>query len=536
MTEQSTVRSVTYDLLRALKLTTVFGNPGSTEQPFLQDFPDDFTYVLALQEASVVAMADTFAQVTGRPALVNVHSSAGLGNAVGNLVAAYHGNTPLIITSGQQHRDLLIGEPYLGNREAITLPKPWVKWSYEPARAEDVPEAFMRAYAEALQPPTGPVYLSIPMGDWKEPLSGFTRVRTVSDRVAPSTERLRAFADRISASSRPALVFGPEVDRAGGWEAAVALAEKLRASVYGAPLLDRASFPEDHPLFRGPLGMSVKTISDRLTGHDLVVVIGAEVFRYYPYVPGDYLPDGTELLQITGNPAVAAAARVGDSLLGDPAIAIELLLDMVTEGSTRPAPEPMARPRELPQEPNSPLTPPEVYATLSEVRPPDAVIVNESTSTMAQQIEWLPTTRTGSFFATASGGIGWGTPAAVGVALGDRDRGVQRPVVGLIGDGSFQYSVQAIWTAAQHDLPIVYVVMHNHEYSILKSFAVLEETPGVPGLDLPGLDIASVARGFGCNAVDVETTQDLEREFKAALAAGTTTVIVVSTQPQKAML
>ncbi|WP_406110129.1 benzoylformate decarboxylase [Streptomyces sp. NBC_01003] len=536
MTAQSTVRSVTYDLLRALKLTTVFGNPGSTEQPFLQDFPDDFTYVLALQEASVVAMADTFAQVTGRPALVNVHSSAGLGNAVGNLVAAYHGNTPLIITSGQQHRDLLIGEPYLGNREAITLPRPWVKWSYEPARAEDVPEAFMRAYAEALQPPAGPVYLSIPMGDWKEPLSDFTRVRTVSDRVAPSTERLRAFADRISASSRPALVFGPEVDRSGGWDAAVSLAEKLRAAVYGAPLLDRASFPEDHPLFGGPLGMSVKTISDRLTGHDLVVVIGAEVFRYYPYVPGDYLPDGTELLQITGNPGVAAAARVGDSLLGDPAIAIELLLDMVAEGSTRTAPESMARPRELPQEPNSPLTPPEVYATLSRVRPPDAVIVNESTSTMAQQIEWLPTTRTGSFFATASGGIGWGTPAAVGVALGDRDRGVQRPVVGLIGDGSFQYSVQAIWTAAQHNLPIVYVVMRNQEYSILKSFAVLEETPGVPGLDLPGLDIVSVARGFGCRAVDVETTQDLEREFKAALAADTTTVIVVPTQPQKAML
>jgi benzoylformate decarboxylase len=209
MTEQSTVRSVTYDLLRTLKLTTVFGNPGSTEQPFLQDFPEDFTYVLALQEASVIAMADTFAQVTRRPALVNVHSSAGLGNAVGNLVAAYHGNTPLIITSGQQHRELVIGEPYLGNREATTLPKPWVKWSYEPARAEDVPEAFMRAYAEALQPPAGPVYLSIPMDDWKRTLSGFARVRTVSDRVAPDTERLRGFADRISASLRPALAGVP---------------------------------------------------------------------------------------------------------------------------------------------------------------------------------------------------------------------------------------------------------------------------------------------------------------------------------------
>ena len=318
MTEKSTVRSVTYDLLRSLGLTTVFGNPGSTEETFLQEFPDDFSYVLALQEASAIAMADAFAQVTRRPALVNLHSSAGVGNAMGNLVAAYHGNTPLIVTSGQQHRELLIGEPYLGNREATTMPKPWVKWSYEPARAQDVPEAFMRAYAMALQPPAGPVFLSVPLDDWNQPLAGPARVRTVSDRVAPDAERLRLFADRISASRRPALVFGPEVDRSGGWDAAIALAEKLRAAVYGAPLLDRASFPEDHPLFCGPLGMSVKTISDRLAGHDLAVVIGAEVFRYYPYVPGDYLPAGTELLQITANPEAAAAARVGDSPAGRP--------------------------------------------------------------------------------------------------------------------------------------------------------------------------------------------------------------------------
>ena len=184
MTEKSTVRSVTYDLLRSLGLTTVFGNPGSTEETFLQEFPDDFSYVLALQEASAIAMADAFAQVTRRPALVNLHSSAGLGNAMGNLVAAYHGNTPLIVTSGQQHRELMIGEPYLGNREATTMPKPWVKWSYEPYRAEDVPEAFMRAYAMAVQPPAGPVFLSIPLDDWNPPLAGPARVRTVSERGA----------------------------------------------------------------------------------------------------------------------------------------------------------------------------------------------------------------------------------------------------------------------------------------------------------------------------------------------------------------
>jgi benzoylformate decarboxylase len=535
-TEKSTVRTVTYDLLRALGLTTVFGNPGSTEQTFLQEFPADFRYVLALQEASVIAMADTFAQVTGHPALVNLHSSAGMGNAMGNLVAAYRGNTPLIVTSGQQHRELVIGEPYLGNPDATTMPRPWVKWAYEPARAQDVPEAFMRAYAMAVQPPAGPVYLSVPLDDWNHPLDSPAIVRTVSKRVCPDADRLRQFAARISASRRPALVFGPEVDRAGGWDAAVALAEKLLAAVYGAPLLDRASFPEDHPLFRGPLGMSVKTISDRLAGHDLAVVIGAEVFRYYPYVPGDLLPAGTELLQITGDPGVAAAARVGDSILGDPRVAIDLLLELVADGTGRAAPEPMARPRRRPAAESKPLTPPEVYAVLSKVRPPEAVIVNESTSTMAQQIEWLPTVRSGSFFATASGGIGWAVPAAVGVALADRERGVSRPVIGLIGDGSFQYSVQALWTAAQHELPIVYVVMRNGEYSILKSFAVLEQTPGVPGLDLPGLGITDVARGFGCRAVDVATAAELEKGFRAALAAGTTTVIVVPTQPQQAML
>src|SRR6201996_715144 len=188
MTEKSTVRSVTYDLLRSLRLTTVFGNPGSTEQTFLQEFPDDFTYVLALQEASVIAMADAFAQVTRRPAVVNLHSSAGLGNALGNLVASYRANTPLIVTSGQQHRELMIGDPFLANRDATTMPKPWVKWSYEPARAQDVPEAFMRAYAMALQPPAGPGLLSVPLDDWKQPMDGFARVRTVSDRVAPDAE------------------------------------------------------------------------------------------------------------------------------------------------------------------------------------------------------------------------------------------------------------------------------------------------------------------------------------------------------------
>lgn len=410
MNERSTVHSVTYDLLRSLRLTTVFGNPGSTEETFLQEFPDDFTYVLALQEASVIAMADAYAQTTRRPALVNVHSSAGLGNSVGNLVAAYHGHTPLIVTAGQQHRELVIGEPYLANRDATTLPRPWVKWSYEPLRAEDVPEAFMRAYAAALQPPSGPVFLSIPLDDWNRPLSGPAVLRDVSTAYAPDPERLRHFAARITASrlSRPGLRArgGP----GGGWHAAVALAERLNAAVYSPPLADRASFREDHRLYRGPLGMSVRAVGERLAYHDLVVVVGAEVFRYYPYVPGDILPQGTELLHITSDPAVAAAARVGDSLLGDARTAIELLTEAVAEGGDRELPEPMPRPGKPTRTPSGPLTPAEVYAALADVRPEHAVFVNESTSTMAEHAQWLPAVEPESFFATPSGGIGWALP------------------------------------------------------------------------------------------------------------------------------
>jgi benzoylformate decarboxylase len=536
MAIEKTVHEVTYDLLRSLGLTTVFGNPGSTEQTFLKNFPDDFTYVLGLQEASVLAMADGFAQSTGKPALVNVHTGAGTGNAMGSLVAAYKGNIPLIVTAGQQTREMVLCEPYLTNKDETLLPQPWVKWAYEPKRAEDVPAAFMRAYAVALQPPAGPVFLSIPLDDWEKPALGPAVIRTVSHRVSPDAERLRGFADRINRAKRPLLVFGPEVDRSGAWDAGVAFAEKVGAPVYGGPLPDRVSFPEDHRLSQGPLPMTIAGVTEILRGHDLVVVIGAQVFRYYPYVAGEYLPDGTELLQITADPALAGAAPVGDSVLGDALLALDQLVGMVDDHSDRPVPARQVRNSAVDRAASPPLTPDAVWSTLSTVKPADSPLVTESTSTMAEQLRWLPTTRPASFFATASGGIGWGVPAAVGIALGDRARGVKRTVVATIGDGSFQYSVQAIWTAAQHRVPVVFVVMRNEEYSILKSFAVLEKTPGVPGLDLPGLDIASIATGFGCRAINVDSTEKLAREFTAALDADGPTVIVVPTKPQPAHL
>src|ERR1700740_5762 len=244
-----TVHEATYDLLRKLGLTTVFGNPGSTEQPFLKNFPSDFEYVLGLQEATAVAMADGFAQATGKPALLNLHTSAGTGNGMGNIMTAFQNKTPLIITAGQQTRDMLLCDPYLTNRDETVLPRPWVKWAYQPVRAQDVPGAIMRAYAAALQPPAGPVYVSIPLDDWDKTALGEPVLRTVSTRYAPDPDRVAEFAARIRRSERPALVYGQEIDRSGGWDAGIRLAERLRAPVFMAPLSERVPFPQDHLLY-----------------------------------------------------------------------------------------------------------------------------------------------------------------------------------------------------------------------------------------------------------------------------------------------
>ncbi|MFG1804290.1 benzoylformate decarboxylase [Micromonospora carbonacea] len=518
----ATVRETTYELLRALGMTTVFGNPGSTEEPFLQDFPADFRYVHALHEASAVAMADGYAQATGRPAHVNLHTAPGTGNGMGNLVTAWHNKTPLIVSAGQQTREMLLLEPRLASPRAAELTQPYVKWSHEPARAQDIPAAFMRAYATAVQPPAGPVFLSLPLDDWARPADGPPEVRTVATRYAPDPARLREFAARVAASRSPALVLGAAVDRAGAWPAAVALAERLAAPVWAAPAPERAPFPEDHPHYRGVLPYAIGPLAEALAGHDTVLVVGAPVFRYYPHVPGDYLPAGARLLHVTDDPDETARAPVGDSLLADAGLALAALAELLP-AADRPPPPP--RPAPGPPDPGPPASPDALFAALARHWPPDGVLVQESPSNLAALRRRLPVTRPGSYFTMASGGLGFGLPAAVGIALAERDTGRGRPVVAVIGDGSFHYSVQALWTAARLRLPLAVMVPVNQQYAILKAFAELKHTPGVPGLDLPGLDVVAVARGYGCAATVVAEPDGLGDALGAALAADRPTVL-----------
>ncbi|MDZ5445193.1 benzoylformate decarboxylase [Micromonospora sp. 4G57] len=520
----ATVRDITYDLLRELGLTTVFGNPGSTEEPFLQGFPADFRYVHALHEASAMAMADGYAQATGRPAHVNLHTAPGTGNGMGNLVTAWHNKTPLIVTAGQQTREMLLIEPRLASRRAAELTQPYVKWSYEPARAQDIPAALMRAYATAVQPPTGPVFLSLPMDDWARPADRPPQVRGVATRYAPDPGRLRDFAAVLAASRAPVLVLGAAVDRADAWPAAVALAERLAAPVWASPAPERAVFPEDHPHFRGVLPYAIEPLAEALRGHDTVLVVGAPVFRYYPHVPGDYLPADARLLHVTDDPDESARAPVGESLLGDAGLALAGLLDLLP-ATDRPAPA--ARPAPGPPAESNPPSADALFAALARHWPTDGVLVQESPSNLSALRRRVRMTRPGSYFTMASGGLGFGLPAAVGIALAERDTGRGRPVVAVIGDGSFHYSVQALWTAAQLRLPLPVVVPVNHQYAILKAFAELKHTPGVPALDLPGLDVIAVAHGYGCAAEVVDPLDRLGDALRAALAADRPTVLPV---------
>src|SRR6202167_5027752 len=423
-----TVWEATYNLLRKLGLTTIFGNPGSTEQPFLKNFPKDFQYVLGLQEASVVAMADGFSQATKKPVLVNLHGCAGTGNGMGNIMTAYQNKTPLIITAGQQTREMLLGDTYLTNRDETLLPRPWVKWAYQPVRAQDVPGAIMRASATAVQPPAGPVYVSIPLDDWDRPALGDAVVRSVSSRYSPDPQRVALFAERIAKSKNPVLIYGPEIERSGGWDAAVKFAERLNAPVYITPLSDRASFPQTHPQFRGMAPIAIGPLSKKLQGHDLIIVIGAQVFRYYPFIAGDYLPQGAELLQVTNDAWDAAAAVAGDSLLSDARLALEAFIDAVPSVTSRPAPATVPVKPSLPSTPNNPLTALEAFAALSELRPQDAILVNETASNFGDLIQCWPIQKADSYYTFASGALGWGLPAAVGVGLAEKETGTGRPV------------------------------------------------------------------------------------------------------------
>ena len=530
-----TVREATYDLLRRHGMTTMFGNPGSTELPMLADFPGDFRYVLGLQEAVVVGMADGYAQATRAPAFVNLHTAPGVGNAMGAIFNAQANKTPLVVTAGQQARELMTLQANLTNRDAARVPLPLVKWSYEPPRAEDVPHAIARAVHAATLPPQGPAFVSIPMDDWAAEVDpsavAHNTGRTVTGRSAPSPAAVAELAALLRAARSPVLVAGPDLDGGGGSAQAVLLAERLRCPVWASPAPGggRIGFPEGHPQFTGILPPAIGPLSEtiRSFGHDLVLVLGSSVFPYYPNIKGELLPEGTRLVAVTSDPDEAARAPMGDAIVADPALTIEALLAEVGQAD-RELPPP--RPAPEPPEDADPMSPSRAVAELAGVFPEDGIVVLESPSaTLAvrNRLRLSP----GSYYFGAGGGLGFGLAAAVGVQIAEPGR----PVVCVVGEGSVQYAVTAFWTAAAYDVPLTVLVLRNEEYAILKWFAGLESVDGAPGLDLPALDTVAVAAGYGVNARRAGSPDELRATLADALASGRPELVEVRVAPGMAL-
>jgi benzoylformate decarboxylase len=507
-----TVRETTYDLLRTWGLTTIFGNPGTNELPFLSEFPEDFRYVLGLHEGAVLGMADGYAQARGRPALVNLHSAAGLGNAMGNLVNARAAHTPLVVTAGQQARAMIALGSLLAEPAMTRIPEPHVKGTFQPARAEDVPRTLSEAFHLAALPPSGPVFVSLPLDDWSKEVDPDEVAHLAERRVravgAATPDVVAELTDRLRRAQTPVLVIGPEADDERAFDLVVALAERLGAPAWTAPFPPRCPFPTRHRLWRGVLPASIAGVAEHLAGHDLILVLGAPVFRYHVYRPGPWLPEGAELVAVSNDPGAAARTAFGDALVADVAAVTAQLLDALPDEPLRPEPAP----REIPAAPEpdtAPFTPDAVFALMARTLPGDVRFVNESTSNAPEFWEHLNLDRPRSMFFPAAAGLGFGLPGAVGVALADPSR----PVVAVLGDGAAQYGVVGLWSAAQPGLPITFVVLRNEIYGILRGFASEFGVSGPPGLDLPGLDMARIAEGYGVPGRRVDTGEELAAEL-----------------------
>ena len=505
-----TVREAVFDVMRHYGMTTIFGNPGSTEIPFLTGLPSDIEFVLALHEGSVVAMATGYALATGKPAFVNLHTAPGLGNAVNAIAGARDNRVPLVVVVGQQDRNQSALSPFLTGRALERVAGEYPVWSNQPVRAQDVPWALARAWHEA-RTRRGPALVVVPMGDWHEPADEDIAVAAPSRLLqgpAVNADDVTELADLIADSRAPALVVGSGLDSAEGWAAAVALAERLDCPVWQDPFASRAGFPQDHPLFAGHLHFTRRGIRDALAPNDLVVTAGTWPFRLYLYEPGPLVNPGTRIATITDDPEEAHRSPADLALLAPPASACRALAEQIPQRSGA-APAPLVRPpAPSPPAAGEPLRVAHVVSALAERMPADAVLFEETPSSRPELMARFPIRSPLGFVSVANGALGFGLAGSIGMRMGFPDR----PVVALLGDGSSMYSIQSLWSAAHYHVGVLMIVMANGGYAVMDALARDAGQPGAwPGFG--ELEIATIARGLGCQSLRVEDHDALLREL-----------------------
>jgi benzoylformate decarboxylase len=520
-----TVREAFFDVLRANRLTTLFANPGSTEVPLLVDLPSDLRFVLALHESSVVGMATGWGIGSGEPALVLLHTTAGLGNAVAAIATARVNRAPLVIVIGQQDRRHLAQQPFLaGQLDGLAGDYP-VSVEH-PALAQDVPGAVARAANQAVTW-RGPALVIVPMDDWLgEPATTLPAAPVRMLRPAACDQTTVAeLAVFLAAADTAALVVGAGADDPATWAALTGLAEHYDLPVFQEAFGGRAGFPQDHPRFAGHLPPERRSLRRTLAPYDTVMVIGAAAFRQNLFDEGDLLEEGTRLLVLTDDPDEAHRSPADLAVLGSPAAVCAALAQRL--------------PARAPSEPVRAVTPPlapsadghlqaeHVFDALAARLPSDVILVEESPSSRPALQARLPARDNLGYVSAAMGGLGFGMPASVGLKMACP----HRPVVALIGDGSSLYAFQAAWSAARYGVGTLIIILVNGRYAVMDSLA---ERAGAPG-PWPGfaeVHVEQLAAGLGCPALTVDGQAELEAaldEIVPGLAARTTPLVMAVT-------
>ena len=538
------------ELLKQEGVRIMFGNPGTTELPLMDALAveQELRYILALQEAPAMGMADGYAQASGQCAVVNLHAAPGLGNAMGMLYDAQKAGSPILVTAGQHEQRFNFTEPLL-MADLPTIARPFVKWSDEVRRLEDLPRAIHRAVKTALAPPMGPVFLSLP-GDILTDsadidLGAPSRVAT---GIRGDASAIGQAAAIIARAKSPVIVAGDAVPQGNALQELVAFAEAVGAPVYDEGMASRAMFPSSHPLYRGALVRLPEAIRGMLNQHDLLVSIGADLFTLS--LPGDVesMPEDYPVIHLDTDPwELAKNYPEKVSILGEPKVTLPELTaavcqarsDAETEGAVKRLAhvraEGIASLHKLhtladAMSERHPIHPLPLMQTIGRLLPDDAVVIDETVSSGTGLRRFLKSDDAQSFYGLRGGGIGWGLPAAIGVKLALPDR----PVVALIGDGSAMYTIQGLWTAARENLRMVFVIINNYSYRILKQrtnamkgLAAQTDNYVAMDLDKPRIDFVSVARGLGLTAHKATTLSDLGDLLEAALAFDGPTLIDV---------
>ena len=532
------------DVLLDEKITHVFGNPGSTEMPLIDALVDapDIRYVLGLQEATAVGMADGWALASGRAAFVNLHAMGGLGNAMGVLVASKASETPLVVTAGQQDTRHLMTEPWLSG-DLVALAQPVTKWARELRRGEDVGQALRRAFAIARTPPSGPVFLSLPMDILDQEVGGPTPPASSPPRLGASPDAAR-LAETLAGldPDRVVVLLGDDMPAAAS-TGLVAFAEAGGFPVWGTQLTSRTAFPSAHPSWAGVLKPDFADMRARFENAQAIVLVGGRAFVAYPYRDAEPVPEGVAVLHVADSPEAFGRERAADiALLGDigltlatAAARLEQLVDqeavavrLAARGAKRSAAREATRAEILAESASTPLSPDAAVLAALDALPKDALIANDSAATFGR-VQDLLMTQPGRYFFARGGVLGCCMPAAVGAALAS-----QGWVASFVGDGGAMYSPQALWSAARYGARTIFFVFNNRRYGVLQnvakslgySNAVAGRFVGMELVD-PAIDFQALAASMGVPAERADDRHAIGAAVQRALRRGGPSLIEI---------